>query len=85
MIPTALTDAGALTTLGDRPLMVVTAGRGMQNGWMPLQDELATLSTHSTHRVFPDASNGELLEDEAIAAMSSRAIRDLVALTRQAR
>jgi pimeloyl-ACP methyl ester carboxylesterase len=84
MIPTTLTEAKALTTLGDRPLMVVTAERDMQDGWMPLQDELAALSTQSTHRVLPDASHGELVVDEAVAAMSTQAIRDLVTLTREA-
>jgi pimeloyl-ACP methyl ester carboxylesterase len=83
MIPTTLTEAQAMTTLGDRPLMVVTAERGMQDNWMPLQDELATLSSNSTHRVFPDATHASLVDDEAVAAQSSQAIRDLVTLVRQ--
>ncbi len=85
MIPTTLTEAHALTTLGDRPLMVVTAERDMQNGWMPLQDELAALSSNSTHRVFPDATHASLVDDEAVAAQSSQAIRDLVTLVRQSK
>jgi hypothetical protein len=64
--------------------MVVTAERDMQDGWMPLQDELAALSSNSIHRIFPDATHGSLLEDKAIATMSSQAIRDLVAHVRQA-
>ena len=83
MMPTTLTEAQALTTLGNRPLMVVTASRGMQDGWMDLQDDLATLSTNSTHRVFPDATHAALLEDEAVAAKSSQAIHDLVMMVRQ--
>jgi pimeloyl-ACP methyl ester carboxylesterase len=83
MIPTTLTEAQALTTLGDRPLMVVTAERDMQNGWMPLQNDLATMSTNSSHRVFPDATHAALLDDEAVAAQSSQAIRDLVTMTRE--
>ena len=83
MIPTTLTEAKTLMTLGDRPLMVVTAERGMQDNWMPLQDELTALSSNGIHRIFPDASHSELLVDEAVAAMSSQAIRDLVTLTRQ--
>lgn len=84
MIRTTLTEAQALTTLGDRPLMVVTAERGMEDGWMPLQDELATLSTQSIHRVLPDASHDELVVDESVAALSTQAIRDLVILARAA-
>jgi pimeloyl-ACP methyl ester carboxylesterase len=83
MIPTILTRAKALTTLGDRPLMVVTAERDMQDNWMPLQDELAALSSNSTHRVYPDATHASLVDDEAVAAQSSQGIRDLVALVRQ--
>ena len=83
MIPTTLTEAQAVTTLGDRPLMVVTAERGMQTGWMALQDNLAALSTNSVHRVIPDATHAALLGDEASAAKSSQAIRDLVRVVRQ--
>jgi pimeloyl-ACP methyl ester carboxylesterase len=83
MMRTTLIEAQAVTTLGDRPLMVVTAERDMQNGWMPLQDDLATMSTNSTHLVIPDATHAALLEDEAIAAKSSQAIRDLVMVARQ--
>jgi pimeloyl-ACP methyl ester carboxylesterase len=84
MIPTTLTQAKKLTTLGDRPLMVVTAERDMQENWMPLQDELAALSSNSTHRVYPDATHASLVDDEAVAALSSQAIRDLVTFARQA-
>lgn len=83
MIPTILNQAQALTTLGDRPVMVVTAAADMQDGWMTLQDELAALSTNSAHRVIPDATHADVAEDEAVAAVSSQAIRDLVALVRQ--
>lgn len=85
MIPTTLTQAKALTTLGDRPLMVVTAERDMQDNWMPLQDELAALSSNSAHRVFADATHASLVDDETVAAQSSQAIRDLVTSVRQAR
>jgi pimeloyl-ACP methyl ester carboxylesterase len=83
MVRTTLIEAQTLTTLGDRPLMVVTARRDMQKGWMELQDDLATLSTNSVHQIFPDANHASLLEDEAVAAMSSQAIRDVLALARQ--
>ncbi|MFZ5879071.1 MAG: alpha/beta fold hydrolase [Chloroflexota bacterium] len=36
-------------SLGDLPLVVITAGIGIQDRWQSLQDELAALSTNSTH------------------------------------
>ena len=48
---TALTQAQSLTSLGDRPLVVVTAEKDAESGWMAAQDELASLSTNSDHRL----------------------------------
>src|SRR5205823_10904050 len=50
-LQTALTQAQALKSLGDKPLIVVTAAQGAQDGWLPLQDAMAALSTNSIHRV----------------------------------
>lgn len=36
-------------SLGDLPLVVITAGIGADDKWNRLQDELAALSTHSAH------------------------------------
>lgn len=77
-LPTALQQAGDLKTLGDKPLVVVTAGKGAETGWQPLQDELATLSSNSLHRNIPDATHTMLTEDEAAAGTSSHAIRDVI-------
>src|SRR5207253_179223 len=46
-LPMSLKEAAALTTLGDRPLIVVTAAKGTQTGWLPLQDKMTGLSTNS--------------------------------------
>ena len=35
--------------LGNLPLVVLTKGIGLENNWQSLQDELASLSTNSTH------------------------------------
>ena len=42
---TAMAQAKKLTTLGDRPLVVMTATKDAQGGWMSAQNQLATLST----------------------------------------
>ena len=52
-LPTSLAQARSSQNLGDRPLVVVTAARDAQAGWLPLQNKLATLSTNSSHRVVP--------------------------------
>jgi len=74
----ALTQAQDLTTLGEKPLIVLTAAKGAETGWLPLQDEMAGLSTNSVHRVLQAATHPSLTEDEDVAAMSVRAILDVV-------
>jgi pimeloyl-ACP methyl ester carboxylesterase len=77
-LPTALQQGAALTSLGDRPLVVVTAVVGAQTGWLPLQDEMVNLSTNSVHRLVPDATHSSLITSEGDAAISSQAILDVV-------
>lgn len=79
---TAMGQARSLTTLGDRPLVVVTALRGAAGGWTDAQDQLATLSSNSTHRTLRTADHAALTEDEATAVQSSRAIVDVVVAVR---
>ena len=83
--PTALAQAAELDTLGDRPLAVVTAVSGAQAGWAAQQDDLATLSTDSVHRVLSRATHASLIDDKGDAAESSDAIRDVVESVRAAR
>jgi pimeloyl-ACP methyl ester carboxylesterase len=82
-MPAQLNRAAKLTTLDDRPLAVVTAGRQTQAGWMAHQDQLAALSTNSDHRVVTGSTHGSLIEDRRDAAQSSQAIRDVVNAVRR--
>ena len=75
---TAMAQADALTSLGDRPLVVVSAVQDAEVGWMAAQGELAALSIDSVQRVLHDATHTSLTENEATAAQSSRAIDDVV-------
>lgn len=75
-------EAAALTTLTDKPLFVLTAGFGSSTGWMPKQVKLAALSTNSLHRVVDDAAHVDFLIDERAVAITSQAIRDVVASVR---
>lgn len=79
---TALRQAGELESLGGTPLVVITADKGAQEGWQPLQDDLARLSSNSDHRHVADATHASLVEDERTAAASTQAILDVVASAR---
>ena len=81
VLPAALEQAQALTSLGDRPLGVVSAGSGQQAGWLAAQDELPRLSTNSSHHVLDAATHTSLLTGDD-APMSVQAILDVVASVR---
>jgi pimeloyl-ACP methyl ester carboxylesterase len=77
-MPAELNRAAKLTSLGDRPLAVVTAGTGSAAGWPGEQNDLATLSSTSVHRTVAGATHQSLIDDKSDAARSSRAIVDVV-------
>ena len=74
--------AAELTSLGSRPLAVVTAGKGNASGWRAEQDDLATLSSNSKHGTIAGATHASLVDDRTDAARSSQAIRDTVEAVR---
>lgn len=76
--------AGSLTDLAGKPLVVLTAGTGSSPGWFADQDHLATLSTNSLHRIVANASHASLLEEQSDAAAVTRAIHDAVSAVRTA-
>ena len=78
-----MAQAQPLTSLHGAPLIVVTAQKDAQSGWMALQDDLATLSTNTIHRVLPSATHSMLTENKDVAAQSSQAIRDVVDAVRR--
>ena len=71
-------EAGALTTLGEKPLIVLTAEQGNSPGWMAYQDAMATLSSDSRHDVVPGSTHQSLTDNAAHAAVVSGAIVDVV-------
>jgi hypothetical protein len=80
-LPTVLQQSSALTSLGDRPLIVVTAAAEADRGWVAAQDSLSRLSTTSVHRVLPQATHNSLITD-VDASASSQAILDVLAAVR---
>ena len=77
-MPAELDRAAKLTSLGDKPLTVLSAGTGSLPGWAVQQDDLARLSTNSVHRIIPAATHASLINDHVDAARAIRAIRDVV-------
>lgn len=80
--PKSIQQAASLVDFGDKPLIVVTAGRGHDAQWMAAQDKLVMLSTNSQHRVVHDATHGSLVLVSTDAAAATDAIREVVASVR---
>ena len=87
--------AGRTGSLGDRPIVVLTAGvsmampgiseqgnRGLRQTWLVLQRELAGLSRNSDHRIIEGA--GHYIQRERPGAVIL-AVRDVVAAVRERR
>jgi pimeloyl-ACP methyl ester carboxylesterase len=84
-LPTVFRQDKALTSLGGKPLFVLTADRGQQSGWPASQNKLAALSTNSVHQTTHGATHAALLEERNYAAVSSRAIGAVVRSVRTRR
>ena len=80
--PLVMRQARSLRTLSPRPLVVVTAAKEAQDGWIPLQSELAALSINSEHRIVPNATHTSLVDDERDASNSTAAIRSVIQFVR---
>ena len=81
-LPALLTQARALTTLGDTPLVVLTAtGHEADPAWIAGQERMAALSTNSASR-HADARHEALLDEERGAASSVQAVADVVRAVR---
>jgi pimeloyl-ACP methyl ester carboxylesterase len=74
-----------LGSLGNKPLAVVTAPKQAEPGWLKLQDDLATLSSNSIHRVVKGATHTSLLYDRNDAQATSAAIVEVVVAVRNDR
>lgn len=80
--PDVFAQAQALTTLGNRPLAVLTTSESLNGaGWAGAQDQLAALSTNRVHRTV-DSTHAGLVEDKKPAAQSVRAINEVVSAVR---
>ena len=82
-LPVAFRQAQALTTLGNTPLVVLTAKDNVdaKPGWGIAQDQMASLSTNSRHTV-ENQSHVGLLTDPTGAAHTVAAITDVLTAVR---
>jgi pimeloyl-ACP methyl ester carboxylesterase len=77
-------EAASLSDFADKPLVVLTAGIGHDATSSAAQNDLATLSTNSVHRVIDGATHTSLITDENHAADTTQAILDVVSSVRNA-
>jgi pimeloyl-ACP methyl ester carboxylesterase len=80
----SMQQAASLGDFADKPLVVLTAGRGHDAASSAVQNDLATLSTTSGHRVIDGATHASLIADQDDAAVTSQAILDVVSSVRSA-
>ncbi len=67
--------------LGEKPLAVISAGE-QPPGWLEMQEELASLSPNSVHRVVDGATHVSLLYDKSDAQVTGVAIDQVVEAAR---
>jgi len=80
--PRVFAQAQALTTLGSRPLAVLTTTESLTGaGWAGAQDQLAGLSTNRIHRTVHSTHAG-LVVDETPAVQSVRAVTEVLSAVR---
>jgi pimeloyl-ACP methyl ester carboxylesterase len=77
--------AAALGDFADKPLIVLTAGSGHDATWSAAQNQMATLSTNSVHRIIDGATHEDLIANEEDAAATTQAILDVVSSVRNPR
>jgi pimeloyl-ACP methyl ester carboxylesterase len=74
----------SMGSLGGKPMAVISAGE-QSSGWLEMQDELATLSPNSIHRVVDGATHESLLNGKRDAQVTSAAIEQVVEAVRTGR
>jgi pimeloyl-ACP methyl ester carboxylesterase len=79
-LPASATEAAAVTSFGDLPLIVLTARLNDNPGWPEWQNELLQLSSNSEH-LFAENSGHVIQFDQPDAAVS--AVMEMVEMVRQ--
>jgi pimeloyl-ACP methyl ester carboxylesterase len=79
--PETATQVRSAGNLGDKPLAVISAGE-QPPSWLEMQDELASLSSDSVHRIVDGATHESLLYERRDAQVTSAAIDQVVEAVR---
>jgi hypothetical protein len=77
VLPTALDEAAKVTSIGDKPLIIVSAGTGTVQGWAEAETAQLSLSTNAVQRVVTGATHDSLLASDS--TNSTQATLDVVA------
>lgn len=77
-VPDIYLDGQELGSLGDLPLVVISAGQNTTVGWGELQNDLASLSTNSAHITLPNATHVSLAFNQNDAYEVSMSILQIV-------
>jgi len=80
MLPTALDQAAKVTSIGAKPLIIVSAGMGTLQGWAEAEAAQSSLSTNAAHRTIASATHDSLLDADSGA--STQAILDVLEAVR---
>lgn len=75
-------DAATLTSIGDKPLVVLTASIGHDPSWFRAQHEMLALSTDSVHRTVSGVDHQGMVASEHGAAATTHGITDVVTAVR---
>jgi hypothetical protein len=79
MLPRTLEQSQALTTLDDRPLVVLSSSEQLKvGGWRAAQDKLAALSSDSVQRDVDSSHAGMVSDHDPATTESARAITEVV-------
>jgi len=67
-------EAASLREFADKPLFVLTAGKGHPASWTREQTDASTLSSNSVHEIVDGATHTDLVIEEDYAAVTAQAI-----------
>jgi pimeloyl-ACP methyl ester carboxylesterase len=70
----SMQEAASLHDFADKPLFVLTAGKGHPESWMREQSDAAALSSNSVHEVVAGATHTDLVLEENYADVTARAV-----------
>jgi hypothetical protein len=74
--------AAGLTSIGDKPLVVLTAVVGNPPSWFAAQRRMTALSTDSVHRRVPNSDHEGMVRGPQGSAATARGILDVVTSVR---